>query len=320
MEQPNEPTTSDIKQAMLALINPDQEQPEPTPEAPPEPAQEAQPEEAQEAPPEEAPEKKEEPPQEITKYRLTVKNDEGKDEQIEVDLSELQRGYMKDRDYRAKTQALARERETVQTKIKEATEPVVKQYTDQLKFFEQALWKTIAPEIEGVDLNQLAKDDPAKWAEKVQAINNVNGLLQAVKAEQDKLAQKQQEEYRASLRKHVSEAVETLQRDIPGWNNELYGSILASGMKYGYSQEELNAVADARAIKVLHDAMQYQRLRDAKPAVEKRVQEVPKVLKPGSTEKPDANREEHKKLMAQLKRSGRSEDAVAVLLNRINGS
>jgi len=302
----------DVEQAMLAYVSNENKREE-APKQEPQKAEQEQPEAQQ---PDTQPEQLTEAQQaEIRRHKLTVKNEEGKDEEVEVDDDELKRGYMKDRDYRAKTALVAREREALQAKIKEQTEPVVQQYQQSLQFFEQALWKTLAPEMQSVDWNKLAQENPAEWAAKMQAVNNVNSLLQTVKAEQQKLQEKQKEEMQTHMKRAVEESVDTLKREIPGWNNELYNSILSAGKNYGYSNEELNAVIDPRAIKVLHDAMKYRALQAAKPAVEKRVTEVPKVLKPGTAERPDANAEGFKQAMAKLGKTGRTEDAHLAALH-----
>lgn len=301
----SEEVTPELHQAALSFITGQK------PEAPPpEQQSEAPQEQSQADPQEQAPQTAEEK----RRHKLTVKGEAG-DEEVEVDDDELIRGYMRQRDYTVKTQSVAKERESLTEQVKKQIEPALSQYQQNLKFFEQALWKTLAPEIESTDWNALAKDNPAEWARKRQGIDNVNNLLQAVKAEQEKLSVKQQEEARAGLQKQVNEAIDTLRRDLPGWNTELYGKILEAGEKYGYSRQELNSVADARAIKILHDAMQYQALKSSKTVVEKKVAEAPKVIKPGVTEKPDQNQEGFGKAMDRLRKSGRVDDAHAAAIH-----
>jgi len=308
-EIPGQAVEQPIEQAMLAFVQGTEDKPKDDAQA------ETQAEEKEPVKPEKEPEKEVEQI-EIRRHKLTVKTDDGKDEEVEVDEDELKRGYMKDRDYRSKTALLARERESIQEKIKAQLDPALSHYQQNLQFFEKALWKSLAPEMESVDWNALARDNPAEWAAKMQAVNNVNSLLQTVKQEQEKLGKQQEEQVRANMQKQVNETVETLKRDLPGWNNEMYQSILETGTKYGYTREELNAVADARAIKVLHDAAQYRKLQEAKPAMEKKVIDVPKVMKPGTATKPDQNRDELAKRMDQLRKTGRIEDAqrAAMLL------
>jgi hypothetical protein len=267
----------------------------------------------EEAPVEEAPaEPQEETPAEIRKHKLTVKAEDGADLEVEVDDEELKKGYMLEKAFRMKTAQLAREREAVQAKIKEATEAKAKEYEEKLQIAEQAIWGTLMPELQSIDWNKLAAENPAEWAQKYQYVQNVNAKLAQIQQEKQKLEAARQEESRANLRKQAEEAVEVLKTEIPGWSNDLYGKILKFGTEVGFKAEEVNAITDHRAIKVLHDAMKYRELR-AKPVVEKRAApQAPKVVKPGAGEKPDASAESWEKGMAKLKQSGRTDDAVAL--------
>jgi hypothetical protein len=218
---------------------------------------------------------------------------------------------MMERAFRMKTAQLARERESLQSKIKAEVEPKLKEYEEKLTMAEQAIWHTLAPEIQNTDWNKLAEENPAEWAKRYQHVQNVNSKLAQIQAEKKKVEEARQQEQQSQLKKAAEESVERLKEDIPGWNNDLYGKILKAGVEmYGFKAEEVNAITDHRAIKALHDAMQYQALK-AKPLVEKRqTPQAPKVVKPGAGEKPDANAEKWNQGMAKLSKSGRTEDAV----------
>ena len=281
------------------------------PEAPEQveaPAEEA----AEEVPEEEAPEVDWDKIKTI-KRKLVVKNEAGEDEEAELSIEEMEKGVMLERAFRMKTAQLAREKESVQSKIKEAIEPKLKEYDEKLQIAEQAIWHSLAPEIKNIDWNKLAAENPAEWAQKYQQVQNINAQLAHIQAERKKVEETRQTEQRAALKKQAEEAVEILKTEIPKWSNDLYGQILKNGVeKYGFKADEVNAITDHRAIKVLYDAMQYQALK-AKPLVEKRqTPSAPKVVKPGAGEKPDALAEKYQEGMANLRKSGRTEDAVAV--------
>jgi hypothetical protein len=278
--------------------------------APVEPvSEEAAPEEKQEEPAEEE-QTPEEVQAEIRKHKLRVKAEDGADVEVEVDDEELKKGYMLERAFRMKTAQIARERESIQAKIKESVEPKIKEYEEKLNLAEQAIWHTLAPEIQSIDWNKLAAENPAEWAVKYQHVQNVNAKLAQIQQEKQRLAKAREDETRVKLQKQGQESVERLKEEIPGWNNDLYGQILKSGVDmYGFKSDEVNAITDHRAIKVLHDAMQYQALK-AKPIVEKRTAPpAPKLIKAGSGEK-DASADQWKQGMAKLSKSGRTEDAV----------
>ena len=284
------------------------------PEAPAEePAAEAQPE-AEEQPAEETP-AEEEPDWEklkTLKRKVRVKNESGEDEEAELTLEEMEKSVMLERDYRAKTARLAREREALQSKVKEAIEPKLKEYDEKLQIAEQAIWHSLGPELKSIDWNKLAEENPAEWARQYQKVQNINARLAQIQQERQKIASERDNELKAQLKKQAEEAVEVLKTEIPGWSNDLYGKILKTGQEYGFKAEEVNAITDHRAIKVLHDAMKYREAK-AKPIVEKRAApQAPKVVKPGAGEKPDAGAEAWDKGMAKLKQSGRTDDALAV--------
>lgn len=258
-------------------------------------------------------ETQEEPAQpEVRKHKLKVKTESGADEELEVDDEELKRGYMKAKDYSAKTAAVARERESVAAKIKEAVEAKQKELDEKLQIAEQVLVQTMIPEFQNIDWNKLARDNPAEWAAKRQMYDDYASKLARIQSDRRQLLENQQKEMSEKMRKAAAEAVDILRTDIPNWSDDLYGKILKTGVKeFGFKTEEVNAITDPRAIKVLHDAMLYRELR-AKPTVEKRVAApAPKVIKPGATEKTNSG-DKFKEGMAKLQKSGHTNDAVEV--------
>src|SRR6185436_1789946 len=216
----------------------------------------------------------------------------GVKEKVKYSLSEFKAQRMMQADYQRKTAELAREREAAKAQVQQQVEPVVKQYQERLQTFENALWQAMAPEVQGVDLDRLSRENPAEWAAKMQRIQSFQTTLQAIEFEKNKLAEVQRNQFQEQQQQQIQKAREVLQQDIPGWSDDLYRSTLKAGLGVGYSAAELNAVTDPRAIKVLHKAMLYDQLQAAKPAIEKKIVNVPKILKSGSSEKTDPNREE----------------------------
>jgi hypothetical protein len=315
----------DLHQAALAIVQQDPEfaprdesgrfkssKPEaPQAEAPAEAAPEAP---AEEAPPEEP---AEETAAEVApKFKVKYKAETGEDVEAEVDQDELIKGYMLEKSYRQKTAQLAREREAVQAKIKESVEPKLREYEEKLDLAEQVIWHSLGPEIKTIDWNKLAADNPAEWAMKYQQVQNINAQLAKIQSEKQKIAETRSNEQKEALQRAAREAVEVLQTEIPGWGNDLYGKILKTAVEqYGFKADEANAITDPRAIKVLNDARQWREFKAAKPAtVEKRVTSVPKVAKPGTSEKTDPSADKWKEGMANLKKSGGRDTSAAVSL------
>lgn len=86
------------------------------------------------------------------------------------------------------------------------------------------------------------------------------------------------EKQRASMHELLTKTQEAVRKSIPGWNDELAKEITSHALKDGYTQQELSSISDARHIKTLWKAREYDRLQaKAKaPAVK-----TPPVVKPG---------------------------------------
>lgn len=277
---------------------------EKTDEAKPE-VKEATEEKAEEAAPEE--EHAEIQP-EPRRFKLRYKGEEKEvDEEETIRLA--QQGY----DYTQKTQALAKEREEAQAKVKAETEQASKRYEQQLEIHRKAL-----TQISGIktmaEIEQLSRSDPATAQQEFLRALSVNQAIAAIEGEQAKISQQRETQARESFHKQAREAVEKLQERIPGWNETLYGKILKGAVdNYGFQKPEVDAITDHRAIEVLNDALKWREYQSAKPkTVEKRVAAVPKVQKPGSAEKSGPS-DKVKEGMDRLTKSGSRDDAVSVV-------
>lgn len=284
--------------------------PEPAPTEPPAPVEEPKDDEPQ---PSDAP-KAEAPKVEPRKLKVKMREDDGTEREDELEEAEVIKGYIRQQVYQKKAAELARERQGLRDDVKKQVEPLTKELQEKLALYEQALWKTIAPEIQNTDWNKLAQENPAEWTQRMQAVQNVQGVLSAVQAEQKRIAAEREKEMRETLAKTVEDSKTALRERIPGWNNDLYGKILKAGADYyKFKPEEVNAITDPRAIEALNDARLYRELQKSKPQVTKKVAEVPKVVKPGAVERVDASREQWSKGMANLKKSGgKDRDAFAL--------
>lgn len=243
------------------------------------------------------------------RFKLKYKGEEKEFEETEV-IELAQKGF----DYTRKTQDLSRERESIQEKIRAEVDPKLKELDEKLGMAEAVLYNAIAPEMNNTDWAKLAEDDPAEWARRKAKVEGVQMQLQKVQAERQKVIQTAQKQQEDKLKKAVAEAREILQNDINGWGEDLYGKILKTAVsEYGFSQEEANAIFDARAIKVLHDAMQYRSLKAKPPEGKKVAPKVKKVLKPGAGEKKDLKTDKREKDWVRLRKSGKPTDALPIL-------
>jgi hypothetical protein len=252
---------------------------------------------------EEQPETESEAPEEVVKYRFKVKNESGQDEEVEMTPEEMQKSVMLEKDYRRKTTDLAKQRQTLEKESEAKLEAERRQYVENLDLVQKALTRAIAPEFQGVDMNKLAEEDPAKYVQLSNRMTQVGQLMQAIQQEQARANAENQQKSEKETAAKVQEAREVLHRDIPGWNDTLYQDLLRTGVEaYGLSMDEVGNVIDPRSIKILHDAYQYRKMKEGKPVVEKKVSLAPKVLKPQQPR--NAKQDDATALRKQLKSSG----------------
>ena len=249
----------------------------------------------------------------------------GAKEKVKRSLNELIKERMLHADYTRKTQELAKQRQSLPEEAKKLVEPQIQTAERTIQLANQLIQELVAPELVGLTpqkMAELSQNDPAQFAALLGKQQLVASHVQRIATQQRQLEQMRSQERMSELAKSANESREVLQREIPNWSAETYETILNTGAEYGLTPAEVGRVqsvdqlkplyaTDHRLIKLLHDAHKYRELQKAKPEIEKRVTAVPKVVKPGTTETKDAKTEAKEKAFAKLKKSGRTEDALA---------
>ena len=293
-------TVTGAAQAFLGMLEPEQPEGQAEEQAVEEQEVEAQAEETEAEP--EVQEEVEEKP----RYRVKVDNEE-----LEVDLDELIKGYSRTSDYTKKTQTLAEQRKAVEAeraRIEEAAK-LRDTYAERLQVIEQMLTQ---PE---EDISGLKDTDPigyaVKMAEKVEREKQLN----AVREERQKVLAQQQADQQQRLSQHLAQESERLKAAIPDLADDVKGEVVRKEIRsfaksIGFSDQELSQVYDHRAVLTLYKAMQYDKLQKGKPAVAKKVADAPKTMKPGTATQSNPDAEATKKLMGQLRKTGKKGDAA----------
>ena len=243
----------------------------------------------------------------------TVKID-GKD--IEVTEDELLSGYSRQADYTRKSQVLAEQRKKMDEELA-ATQQERQQYQSQLEQFKiQADSKL--EEFKSVDWTKLKEEDPMEYALKRDQYRELQENKRLVAEEQQNLAQKQQAEMQTKWNEELARQQEVMAQRLPEWNDpekgpKLKQNIKSFALKKGFTEQEVDSLIDARSVDVLHKAMMYETLLEAKIS-QKKAKVVPKVQKPGApSTKSEVNSEKVKQTRARLKRSGRVDDAALAI-------
>ena len=247
--------------------------------------------------------------QEQPTYRVKASGEER-----EVTLDELIKSYQLGTDYTKKSQAVAEERKAVEAKqqIVQEAQQLRDTYAQRLEMIEQML----QPQQEE-NLEYLKETDPIGYSVKVAEMIQRDKQLAAVQAERSRINQQQEQDRQAQMQHVVAEEMQKLSSAIPEFTDPAKGEairndIRAFGKQIGFSDNELAAVYDSRAVLTLYKAMQYDKLVASKPAITKKVTEAPKAIKSGVSKPRDSNAEETRKLKARAKSSGSVRDAASV--------
>lgn len=264
---------------------------------------EAQADESEEVEQEDEQDEQEEP----QKFRVKAAGEER-----EVTLDELIKSYQLGTDYTKKSQAVAEERKAVEAERQRIEEAkyLRDQYAERLQIIEQMLNQ----QPEGENLEYLKENDPIGYAVKVAEMSQREKQLAQVQAERQRIAEQQQQERQEQLGQVIQAEARKLAEVIPEYADPQKGEVTRRelrefGLKLGFSEQELSGVYDSRQVLALWKAMQYDKLVSSKPGITKKVNEAPKVLKPGVSKPRDGN-EELKKLKARARQTGRVADAA----------
>ena len=258
----------------------------------------------------------EELPEEPQRYKVKAAGEEK-----EVTLDELMQGYQLGADYTKKTQELAENRKAVEAEARAIIEAkqVRDTYAQRLQAIEQFLTSTNdSPE----DLAVMKENDPIGYAVKVAELTEKKEQLAQVRAEQQRIAQQQEAERQQHMAKFVQQEATKLSQVLPEFSDPAKGEQIRNeirnyGKSVGFTDQELAQVYDSRHVLMLHKAMMYDKLQKAKPAVNKKVAEAPKMVKAG-TKVEQGNRDIRKQQLNKLKQTGKVRDAVALFENFIS--
>jgi hypothetical protein len=229
------------------------------------------------------------------------------DETVTVD--ELKLGYLRQSDYTQKTQNLAESRKAAEAQLEETTATM------------SALLSAAGADLsrfEGVDWERAAVENPEQYKQAKASFEQTRSTYEFIKAQSDQYQEQQQQQADTAQKEAATESLTVLKTNIPNWNNDLYYAIGEYAQKdLGVSSEEFNQVADHRIITALYKAMQFDQAKTV--AAKKKIKASPtKTLSGGKADATKATESESsRKASERLRKTGRVEDAAAVILNRI---
>jgi hypothetical protein len=292
-------------------------------------AQEAQPEEEEEqAAPQENEEEATEAeaddtPEEESDEQVEAEEEEAEPELVEVEVDgesyrvpeALKDKIMLQADYTRKTQEVAEQRKQVEQMQYQLQEQAKLQQTSLAEYAQLMALDNQLQAYQSVDWNALYDSDPAEFVRLKEARRDLIDSRTTLANNIGAIQQQHQAEQRDLYLKAVEEGKKVLAKEIPNWNSDLAKNLNALAIdKYGFTQEELSTVVDPRVVKLLHDAYRFQKQQSNKPLADKRVQNLPKVSKPGSKSTKGIVESRESEALKALKKTGSTDAANAYFL------
>lgn len=275
-------------------------------------AEENQPVDEAEAEPEEAEaEKAEEPEAEEPKDPIIEFTVDGKTERIP--LTELQKGYSRQADYSRKTAELAQER----TQLNSERE----HYAQNLKAFNQQQDTALshAERQLAADADWLKANDPATYALRKMEIQDAREALQKKQAEQGWVEQAIQSHAQTKRGEFLIEQSKKLAKKLPEYADGKKRDTFVKGLvEYlgadetgGFTPEEIDTLRDHRLVILVDKARKYDALKGGKALADKKVENAPRVIKPGQAQVATGAGRQMTDARKALKQRGDDDSAIA---------
>jgi hypothetical protein len=167
---------------------------------------------------------------------------------------------------------------------------------------------------------ELLADDPLGYIEAEATYREEMGKFQAQRHQLVQQGQAQAAAQGQANKANLQQQMAELTKAIPDFADakkapRLKENLVKQGAVEGYSSEEMGAITDHRAFKVLRKAMLYDQIMVGTSDVQAKLKKARPLMKAGTKKQPDSAKKAQGKLMSKLKKSGSAHDAAALLFN-----
>lgn len=237
----------------------------------------------------------------------------------EMTVEELRRGNLRQKDYTRKTQELAETRKQMEAQFQEL-ERERAQYAQALPLLQERLEQPMEQE---PDWDKLYETDPnmaaraeRKW--RVQQ-DERKAQLEAVRQERERMAQIEQQRMAQYQTQYTEQQRAMLPDLIPEWRDtkvakQEAGELRSFLLNEGFSQDDVNGLANASLVKLARKAMLYDkgqtRATQAKTA---KAKPKAKTMRSGSRGSQPAPKSAQTQALQRAKQTGRVADAAAAI-------
>ena len=238
-------------------------------------------------------------------------------ETYEVTLEEAAKGYQRQAAFTKGMQKNAEDRKALEAERAQAA-----QERDAYQQGLQQVLQYLDQNNADPDWDTLREQLPAEeYARRFTDHQRLQQRKREIEAENQRIAQEQQAEQQEMMRQHLSRQADLMFEKIPQWRDDTVRQsertelIEFAKREFGYTQEEIDAASDHRAIKALYDSWQLSKITDQAKTAKKKVRKAPKMAKSGTPRsKKEVQASTRRKQRAQFDQAPSIKNAVDYLL------
>ena len=238
-------------------------------------------------------------------------------ETYEVTLEEAAKGYQRQAAFTKGMQKNAEDRKALEAERAQAA-----QERDAYQQGLQQVLQYLDQNNADPDWDTLREQLPAEeYARRYTDHQRLQQRKREIESENQRIAQEQQAEQQEMMRQHLSQQADLMFEKIPQWRDDTVRQserpelIEFAKREFGYTQEEIDAASDHRAIKALYDSWQLSKITDQAKTAKKKVRKAPKMAKSGTPRsKKEVQASTRRKQRAQFDQAPSIKNAVDYLL------
>jgi len=102
----------------------------------------------------------------------------------------------------------------------------------------------------------------------------------------------------------------------PKKGEAIKNALVDTGVSYGFTAEEMQAVTDARYVRALNDARKYRELVAKRKSAQSKGEKARPMVKSGAKKRQDSSVATRKKAQTRLQKTGSIDDALSLILNQ----
>lgn len=254
--------------------------------------------------------------------------EEEKPEETEADFLELERlGQVKKVskeeakklaqmgwDYTEKTQELSIRAKAVDRAQEEALQIAQEAHEYGMIFSKVIQVDGQLEQYKQVDWDTWSDNDPAAAQKAYFQFQKLKDLRQELHAQANQKAEQLRHAKQQKEAKLLQEGQVRLSEEFKDWGAQKQKEFIDYGLKIGAREDTLARLNDPALIIALNKARLYDELQSKKTLADKRVQSLPKVIKPGAAQ-PVSKKQASQDKLKRFKRSGSQEDAMEYLMD-----